>query len=320
MFAVSYGNKLDLNKMRLSPARSGGVNFVGRSSENHGVSATVAPMKGIAAFEAGLITVALGGTKLLASFVQQSPFYTAQNVAVLRPKEPMTDQEKIFYCICIRQNRFRYSAFGREANKTLRGLYVPKRDRLPRWVFSSGAAPSVIEAPVMARPRAKAPLSWPWFKLEDLFEIKKGKRLTKARMVKGSTPFIGAIDSNNGLTGFIDLDPLHKGNTITVNYNGNGVAEAFYQEKPFWCSDDVNVLYPKFELTPTIALFITTVIRLERFRFNYGRKWDLDRMRAALIRLPAKKDGRPDWKYMEQYVKSLKFSGEVGDAVAGQLS
>jgi Type I restriction modification DNA specificity domain len=313
LFDVVYGNKLDLNKMRLLPVAEGGVHFVGRSSENHGVSATVAPLKAVEPFESGLITVALGGTKLLSSFLQETPFYTAQNVAVLRPKQPMTFQEQIFVCLSIRHNRFRYSAFGREANRTLKGLPIPERNSFPAWVYSpSSVVSSGLQAPfTVPPPTARQPLSWPWFKMDDLFDIKKGKRLTKAQMVKGRTPFIGAIDNNNGLTTFINRKPVHEGNTITVNYNGNGVAEAFYQDRPFWCSDDVNVLYPKFALTPGIALFIATVIRLERYRFNYGRKWDLDRMRSAVLRLPDKADGTPDWEYMEQYVMSLPFSSQV---------
>jgi hypothetical protein len=95
----------------------------------------------------------------------------------------------------------------------------------------------------------------------ELFELKKGKRLTKANMTPGNVPFIGAIDSNNGLTAFIGQEALHPENTITVNYNGNGVAEAFYQPVPYRYTDDVNVLYPRFKLTPAIALFIATAIR-----------------------------------------------------------
>jgi hypothetical protein len=95
-----------------------------------------------------------------------------------------------------------------------------------------------------------------------------------------------------------------------VNYNGS-VAETFYQPEPFWCSDDVSVLYPKFKMNPAIAMFISTVIRLERYRFNYGRKWNLVRMKAAIILLPAKTDGTPDWRYMEQYILSLPFSNQL---------
>src|SRR5579862_1130023 len=61
LFDVVYGSKLDLNKMSLLPTSRGGVHFVGRSSANHGVSASIAPLDGIEPYEAGLITVALGG-------------------------------------------------------------------------------------------------------------------------------------------------------------------------------------------------------------------------------------------------------------------
>jgi hypothetical protein len=136
LFDVTYGNKFDLNKMTVVGKGSSEpwLNFVGRSSENHGVSARVKPVDGVVPFEAGLITVALGGTKLLSSFVQMYPFYTAQNVAVLRARTTMSFAQKLFVCIAIRHNRFRYSAFGREANRTLRTLSVPEPKEFPVWV------------------------------------------------------------------------------------------------------------------------------------------------------------------------------------------
>ena len=71
-------------------------------------------------------------------------------------------------------------------------------------------------------------------------------------MNTGETPFIGAIDAHNGQRQRVSAEANHEANTITVNYNGS-VAEAFYQPIPFWASDDVNVLYPKFTLTRTPA-------------------------------------------------------------------
>lgn len=312
LFDVFYGNKLDLNKMSLLPVSRGGIHFVGRSSKNHGVSAAVAPLQGVEPYEEGLLTVALGGTKLLSSFVQGAPFYTAQNVAILKPKTPMGFAEKIFMCLCIRHNRFRYSAFGREANRTLKGLLVPEPVAFPSWVQGKAAEMYKLSAPILQRTAMPSldVARWKPFEIQELFDIKKGKRLTKAKMTPGSTPFIGAIDKNNGITAFVGQPSIHEGNTITVNYNGS-VAEAFYQPNPFWCSDDVNVLYPKFALTPAIALFITTIIRRERFRFNYGRKWHLERMEPSIIRLPAIMGGKPNWPLMERYMSSLPFSSQL---------
>lgn len=146
--------------------------------------------------------------------------------------------------------------------------------------------------------------NWRYFRLDELFYLKKGKRLTKEDMISGQTPFISAIDKNNGYREFISQKPNHKGNTITVNYNGS-VAEAFYQPNPFWASDDVNVLYPKFNLTQNVGLFICTVIKKEKYRFNYGRKWHLERMRESQILLPAKKNGEIDLDYMEQFISQF---------------
>lgn len=146
---------------------------------------------------------------------------------------------------------------------------------------------------------------WQWFCLGDkrLFKIKKGKRLTKEDMINGSIPYIGAIDNNNGVSQYISNDGhLHPANTITVSYNGS-VAEAFYQERDFWATDDVNVLYPNFKLNRYIALFITTIIRKEKYRFNYGRKWDKQLMEKSKIKLPVDTNGNPNWNWIEQFIK-----------------
>jgi type I restriction enzyme M protein len=158
---------------------------------------------------------------------------------------------------------------------------------------------------------ALSPEKWSPFRYDTLFDIRKGRRLTKDHMTEGATPFIGAIDSNNGYRQYVDVTPNHESNTITVNYNGNGVAEAFYQSAPFWASDDVNVLYPKFALNPYIAMFICALIRKEKFRFSYGRKWHLDRMKQSVLRLPTTPSGDPNWDFIESYIKSLPHSGSI---------
>jgi Type I restriction modification DNA specificity domain len=313
LFDVEYGNKFDLNKMELLSKSAAGINFVNRSSRNCGVSATVAPVPGTPPYPAGSITVSLGGTKLLSSFVQLEKFYTGQNVAVLTAKEKMSFAEKLYVCLCIRHNRFRYSAFGREANRTLRTLPIPARSEFPAWLKDCDVTQLEEEytKPQMSATDALNPKSWKWFALSELFDIRKGKRLTKAEMRPGNTPFISAMDSNNGLRQRVSAPPMHPANVITVVYNGNGVAEAFYQPEPFFASDDVNVLYPKFAFDAVVAIFICTIIRREKYRFNYGRKWNLERMNESEIRLPADATGNPDWTWMRRYILSRNFSSHL---------
>src|ERR1700748_2707931 len=88
IFNIHYGNQFDLYKLQIDD--SSNINFVSRSSQNLGVVAKVSKFKEIHPFPAGLITVTLGGTYLLSSFIQPNPFYTAQNVKVLTPLNEMS--------------------------------------------------------------------------------------------------------------------------------------------------------------------------------------------------------------------------------------
>ena len=140
--------------------------------------------------------------------------------------------------------------------------------------------------------------------MEDIFVFRKGKRIRKEDMTEGSTLFVAAVDDNNGIRQRINEPPRFEGNCITVNYNGS-VGEAFYQPQPFCASDDVNVLYPKgWTLTCPIGLFLVTIIKANKYRFSYGRKWTLEKMRATNLALPSVTDGLPDWDFMNHYVCS----------------
>lgn len=139
----------------------------------------------------------------------------------------------------------------------------------------------------------------------DLNSILLGTPLNE---LPGETAFISALDWNNGLRQRISQKPRHPAGVLTVNYNGNGVAEAFYQPEAFFASDDVNVLEPRFEMDIAVALFVCAVIRREKYRFNYGRKWNLERMKESVIRLPATAQGKPDCDFMRRYITALPYS------------
>lgn len=145
---------------------------------------------------------------------------------------------------------------------------------------------------------------WKPFQIGKLFDIKKGTRLTKADMRDGEINFIGASAMNNGVTTKIGNDEcIHSANTITVSYNGS-VGEAFYQDEPFWASDDINVLYPRFNLTRQIAFFMIPYIRAVGKRYAFVDKWRLGVMEKDCIMLPSIDDNTPDFAYMETYIES----------------
>lgn len=161
------------------------------------------------------------------------------------------------------------------------------------------------------------------FKISDVFDLYKGKRLVKAEHICGNTPFIGSTDSNNGVTGYIGQEPIFSGNAITISYNGS-VGQVFYQENDFWASDDINVLYLKNHvLNASLYSYLSGALKKASSKFSYSYKWNLERMKETLIVLPIQTDANnapvidqnhtyhpdgyiPDWTYMEKYIRAIE--------------
>lgn len=304
IFDVAYGG----NFSKVPDYRSGNTPVVKSQATNNGVIALL----DIEPNCSNIISVARTGS-VGASFYHEYRCYVTDDCMVMTPKVELNRTAMLVYSRLVYQNAFKYN-YGRKVtpNRLSREILphpnevvaIAKRLSLPDAPPSKSMIASSDKVDIRSRLVRD-------FRLKSLFDIKKGQRLTKSNMSVGDTPFIGAIDSNNGYRQFVSVKPNHIGKTITVNYNGNGVAEAFYQPEPYWASDDVNILYPKFEMTPFTALFICTLIRQEKFRFNYGRKWHLGRMNESTIKLPAKADGQPDWEFIESYVKALPYSASL---------
>lgn len=311
LFTVSYGNKLDLYKMStISKSNTHSVAFIARTKQNNGIVAYVEKIANVAPHQKGAITVALGGS-VLSSFVQYDDFYTAQNVAVLTPICEMSEQMKMFYCVAIMENAFRYSTCGREANKTLKSLMLPDISALPMFVKDK----PVPDYSDMILPAKKGVFEidvskWKPFIYDELFVIERGTGPRKQDISFGEIPFVTSTDTNNGVSAFCDHIPTHSGNTITVNRNGS-VAEAFYQENAFCSTEDVHVFNPKFDLNKHIAFFFIALFRKEKYRYSYGRKWGMDRMNNSIIKLPVTPSGNPDYAFMERYIKSLPYSSAI---------
>lgn len=162
---------------------------------------------------------------------------------------------------------------------------------------------------------------------KGIFEIYGGYYNKKPEhIIEGDVPFIGASKENNGITEYYSVTDIKnnqkdtnskvhsidkkifKGNCMTVANNGSA-GSTFYQENEFTCSHDVNILYLKGkELNIYIALFLRALIEMEKFRWDFGRKWRPIRMPDSTIKLPVNAKGKPDWDFIENFMKSLPYS------------
>ena len=341
LFNLQYGHSLELNRLSRSSAQNS-VNFVGRAARNNGVTAKVAPIANLAPAEAGTISVALGGQGGAGvAFLQPFPYYCGRDVMVLTAKLPMTDTAKLWWAFCITANRFRFG-FGRQANRTLKDLELPEVISIPDWVKKTDVSNYAgVEASFSNEPPPPLdPSCWRLFRYDSIFEIRKGYYNKKPPVTEssGGIPFIGATEYENGVTSYVseeDLalysrdgsikpdEPLDRklfpGESVTVSNNGS-VGEAFYQPVPFTCSHDVNPLYlrdKEVKLNARLGLFLATVIRADKYRWGYGRKWRPIRMPSSHISLPVTPAGGPDWSYMEQYVSALPYSAQIDSLSSG---
>ncbi len=310
IFNLNYGNSLELiNLEKCSSTDYNSIPFVSRSEKNNGISAFVYEMIDIETNPKHTLTVALGGS-VLSTFYQPLPFYTGFHVLVLSPKKKMSVEEMLFYAKCISSNKYKYS-YGRQANKTLKDLLIPKNtpkkliDILSR--FKTNLEQNLKQKPVIDKKIKLDTDNWKLFPLLDLFTIKGSKTTPKQELEEigyGMFPNVTTQATNNGVDDFYDIY-TEEGNVLTVDSAVLGYCS--YQPLKFSASDHVEKLIPKFEMNNYVAMFFVTIMNLEKYRYNYGRKASQTRMKAIAIKLPAKK-GKPDFKFMENYIKSLRYS------------
>ena len=167
--------------------------------------------------------------------------------------------------------------------------------------------------------------NWKEFRLEDIFTIDPGVRLTTANMTMGKRPFIGATDSNNGITAFVDnTNKSLDSNVLGVNYNGS-VVENFYHPYEAIFSDDVKRLHLKeVENNKYICLFIKQSLLKQKAKYQYGYKFNGERMKRQYIMLPSTPEGTPDYTFMEEYMRQkeqtilAKYKAHISNVLDNQ--
>jgi hypothetical protein len=149
---------------------------------------------------------------------------------------------------------------------------------------------------------------WKEFRIEDIFNIFSGVRLTKENQNEGLRPFAGATDSNNGITEFVsNINESLDQNVLGVNYNGS-VVENFYHPYETIFSDDVKRLHLKhYKDDKYVFLFMKETILKQKVKYQYGYKFNAERMKRQFIKLPINSQNEPDYAFMENYMRRKEY-------------
>lgn len=256
------------------------------------------------------------------AYYQDEDFWALDSVNVLYPKFKINIYSWLFVCSLIRKEKYRFS-YGRKWNTERMKNSIIKLPINNKWeidlMFMEDYVKNLDKENLIFK-NYKVRLNnkkenidyikWSYFEYSELFDLEKWKWPSSnfAENNPWKTPFISATRENNWVSYLVDYQAKHKWNIITVPSNWNSVWEAYYQEKEFCSTWDVNILIPKFKLNKYIWIFISTMIRKDKYRYNYWRKWWLDKMKTSKIKLPVNDLWEPHFEFMENYIKSLPYS------------
>lgn len=235
------------------------------------------------------------------------------NCIVLLPKDKLSDEKMLYLTLLINKDRYKYM-YGRQVTpKRLGNIDLPD---FPGFV-TTHKLPDVskLRNAVKGKRLSIKNKDWKWFRLDSLFSFERGKCGSAEKLLeKGNDiSYIGAKKDDNGLmyTVVRDEDYVTKGNCVVFIGDGQGsVGYSTYQEKDFIGSTTLSMGRNE-HLNKYNALFIITLLDKERFKYSFGRKWNGEKLKNTKVKLPIGKDGSPDWRFMEDYIKSLPYSASI---------
>lgn len=299
IFDIKYGNRKYHNKSNLL---SGKIPLASSKETNNGIHGYY----DIEPKYKQCITVPTTGSICEASY-HNYPMDADDNTLVLVSKKSLTDIEGIYYIHVIKANKFKYF-YGRQVTpERLNETTIP--DTIPDWVYDIDIEKIKEDVKVKLNykrdDRSIYPENTKLFKVPDLFNIVRGKgpSLREAKEKSGDIPYITRTRLNNGVACYTSIKAEHEGNCLTIAQGGT-VGSTFYQPKPF-NAYGVNVLTPKFELTENRAMYLIPVFESNKFKFNFNRELNQERLEKIAILLP-EKNGDVDWEYIDNLVEELR--------------
>lgn len=301
--------------------KAGDIPYITRSEKDNGWDSLVDKQNDYKQDNKNVITIGLDTQTV---YYQPCDFYTGQNIQILR-NQNLNQHVALFIIplLKIQMRKFNWGGNGATLSrlKKLRLMLPVCASHIPDYAYMEEYMRNK-EKNMLIKYQAYLDKHiadgegeelnvdsrrWKEFFLEDIFSISSSIRLTKEDMIKGSRPFVGASDSNNGVTAFVGNtnNSLDK-NVLGVNYNGS-VVENFYHPYEAIFSDDVKRLHLiDCKDEKYVFLFIKQSILMQKCKYEYGYKFNGERMKRQKIMLPVTPSSTPDYAFMSQYMQNIE--------------
>lgn len=316
LFKIYNGKCSNMEKLlRESTERT--VPFIGATHRHNGVVEFVEEKKNLISNGNALVFIKTGQGSSGRTIYKQEPFIGHSNVSIGYNKN-LNRYTGNFIVTVMNQSRQKYNyGYGRTTKRLLREtLLLPSTNNGdPDWGFMELFMRKVekevkpnfkFKDHTINDRRELKDVMWKEFFIEDLFEVKRGKRLIKKNQIKGIRPYVSSKGLNNGVDNFIsNKDNVRVYNDCLTIANSGSVGEVFYHPYEFVASDHVTHIKKK-GLNKYQYLFLATIFKKLGEKYSFNREISDKRLKREKIMLPIDEKGEPDWGFMEQYMKRME--------------
>lgn len=295
--------------------------YISASNENNGVAQKIDL---VADFHGNCIVTGKVGCT---AFYQPNDFCATSDVNVFYPKFKLNEKIGLFIVTVINFNENYKWGYGRQCrvgdSKEIIVKLPSTADNTPDWDFMEEYIKSLNHKPLSTANRGGYELhtlgveKWKEFCLGELFsEMYKAEAHVKGEfeyydvLHNNTIRFISRTEMNNGCDCYVLNDKLtgiESGNAISI---GDTTATCFYQAEDFVCGDHMVICRADW-INKYTALFIISILMLDKQKYSYGRAFKMELISNTLLKLPATSEGTPDWRFMENYMKSLPYGDRI---------
>ncbi|MBU5669239.1 restriction endonuclease subunit S [Peptoniphilus sp. MSJ-1] len=208
----------------------------------------------------------------------------------------------------------------------------------PDWEWMEKYMKSLHHKPIRTKNSENQSLiivnNWKEFYLHKLFKTSMGNGIDAIATTNDNPKYnyVSRDSNGNGVVGFVDevegQNPFPAG-AMSLALGGSFLGSCFIQKEPFYTAQNVGILQEKEQLSIHTKLFISTLIRNEcKIKYQaFGRELNSHFRKDFTIKLPVLMDGNdyvydkskkysekgyiPDWKYMENYIKTLPYGDRI---------
>ena len=145
---------------------------------------------------------------------------------------------------------------------------------------------------------------WTEYVIKDIFNIYTGASIPQKELVQGNTPRITASENDNGVIGCFSNSSSKNYRELTNFISISFLGGVFYH--PYTASLDMKIhaiTIPNLKLNRYIGTFLVAALRRSVSYASYGNQLSSTDLPKKKILLPMDAYGKPDYQYMESYMK-----------------